>query len=35
MLAFALDGDLDQLGANVNVARLVITPANPLSRSVS
>ena len=29
MLAFALDGDLDQLGANVNVARLVITPANP------
>lgn len=28
MLAFALDGDLDQLGANVNVARLVITPAN-------
>ena len=29
MLAFALDGDLDQLGANVNVARLVITPARP------
>ena len=29
MLAFALDGDLDQLGANVNVARLTITPANP------
>ncbi|QKY07994.1 baseplate assembly protein [Janthinobacterium lividum] len=29
MLAFALDGDLDQLGANVNVARLVIMPANP------
>ncbi|MEG1114356.1 MAG: baseplate J/gp47 family protein, partial [Janthinobacterium sp.] len=29
MLAFALDGDLDQLGANVNVARLVITPADP------
>jgi phage-related baseplate assembly protein len=29
MLAFALDGDLDQLGANVNVARLVITQANP------
>jgi phage-related baseplate assembly protein len=29
MLAFALDGDLDQLGANVNVARLIITPANP------
>ncbi|OFJ47812.1 baseplate assembly protein [Janthinobacterium lividum] len=29
MLAFALDGDLDQLGANVNVARLAITPANP------
>lgn len=29
MLAFAVDGDLDQLGANVNVARLVITPANP------
>ena len=29
MLAFALDGDLDQLGANVNVARLVVTPANP------
>ncbi|MCC7699055.1 baseplate assembly protein [Janthinobacterium sp. EB271-G4-7A] len=28
MLAFALDGDLDQLGANVNVARLTITPAN-------
>ncbi|MED5596121.1 RHS repeat-associated core domain-containing protein [Janthinobacterium sp. P210006] len=33
MLAFALDGDLDQLGANANVARLVITPANHLSRS--
>ena len=29
MLAFALDGDLDQLGANVNVARLTIRPANP------
>lgn len=29
MLAFALDGDLDQLGANVNMARLVITPAAP------
>ncbi|STQ93489.1 Baseplate J-like protein [Janthinobacterium lividum] len=29
MLAFALDGDLDQLGANVNVARLTITSANP------
>ncbi|MCC7695121.1 baseplate assembly protein [Janthinobacterium sp. EB271-G4-7A] len=29
MLAFALDGDLDQLGANVNVERLTITPANP------
>ncbi|OEZ70030.1 baseplate J-like protein [Janthinobacterium sp. HH103] len=29
MLAFSLDGDLDQLGANVNVARLTITPANP------
>ncbi|NHQ90281.1 baseplate assembly protein [Janthinobacterium lividum] len=29
MLAFALNGDLDQLGANVNVARLTITPANP------
>ncbi|MCC7702244.1 baseplate J/gp47 family protein [Janthinobacterium sp. GW460P] len=29
MLAFAIGGDLDQLGANVNVARLVITPANP------
>ena len=29
MLAFSLDGDLVQLGANVNVARLVITPANP------
>ncbi|MCC7701429.1 baseplate J/gp47 family protein [Janthinobacterium sp. GW460P] len=29
MLAFSLNGDLDQLGANVNVARLVITPANP------
>lgn len=29
MLAFAVDGDLDQLGANVNVARLVITPTNP------
>lgn len=29
MLAFAVDGDLDQLGANVNVQRLVITPANP------
>ena len=28
MLAFALDGDLDQLGANVNVERLTITPAN-------
>jgi phage-related baseplate assembly protein len=29
MLAFATEGDLDQLGANVNVQRLVITPANP------
>lgn len=29
MLAFAVKGDLDQLGANVNVARLTITPAQP------
>lgn len=29
MLAFAREGDLDQLGANVNVQRLVITPADP------
>ncbi|MDC8757506.1 baseplate assembly protein [Janthinobacterium fluminis] len=29
MLAFAVGGDLDQLGANVNVARLAITPAQP------
>lgn len=29
MLAFAVDGDLDQLGANVNVARLTITAADP------
>jgi phage-related baseplate assembly protein len=29
MLAFALDGDLDQLGANVNVERLTITAADP------
>lgn len=29
MLAYATGNDLDQLGANVNVARRVITPANP------
>lgn len=29
MLAFATGTDLDQLGANVSVPRLVITPANP------
>jgi len=28
MLAFAAGADLDQLGANVNVARLVVTPAD-------
>lgn len=31
MLAFATGADLDQLGANVSVPRLVITPANPNS----
>lgn len=29
MLAFATGADLDHIGANYNVARLVITPANP------
>lgn len=29
MLAYATGADLDQLGANVNVQRQVITPANP------
>lgn len=29
MLAFATGSDLDQLGANVGVERLLITPANP------
>lgn len=29
MLAYAAGSDLDQLGANVNVQRLVITPADP------
>lgn len=29
MLAYATGADLDQLGANVNVERLVITPADP------
>lgn len=29
MLAYALDADLDQIGANYGVARLTLTPANP------
>jgi phage-related baseplate assembly protein len=29
MLAFATGADLDQIGANVSVPRLVVTPANP------
>lgn len=29
MLAYAKDGDLDQIGANYNVSRLIVSPANP------
>ncbi|MGF6220950.1 baseplate assembly protein [Pseudomonas sp. YL-218 TE3947] len=31
MLAYAINGDLDQLAANVNLKRLVIQPADPLA----
>lgn len=32
MLAYAMDNDLDNLGALLNVARLLITPANPAAQ---